>query len=91
MTITVEELKRKIFDCEIDIEKTLRTMRRAIIKAELDIEEAFKSKDPSRTGTVPFPVWIKILKAYNVEVKPVEIEAIFKNFSDNSETELDYV
>lgn len=89
--ISIEEFKNKIFECKIDINRTLRNIRRAIIHAEFDIEEALKSKDIHKTGTVPYHVWVKLLKQYGVEIRPIEMEAIFKFYSNNEEKELDYM
>ncbi|EAS04958.2 EF hand protein (macronuclear) [Tetrahymena thermophila SB210] len=90
-TISIDEFKSKIFECKIDINKALRGIRRAIIQAEFDIEEAMKSRDIHKTGTIPYHVWVKLLKQYGVEIKPIEMEAIFKFFSNNKEKELDYI
>lgn len=84
-TITIKELESKIFDCRIDIEKALRNIRRAIVRAEFDIEEALKAKDINKLGTIPFSIWSKLLKQYEVEIKPVESEAIFRYFSKVSD------
>lgn len=89
--ITIQEFKNKIFESRIDIEKALRSIRRAIIESEFDIEEALKSKDVNKKGTVAYQVWAKLLKQHEVDIKPVELEAIFKYFSQNAEKELDYV
>ncbi|KAL4481140.1 hypothetical protein ABPG72_015095 [Tetrahymena utriculariae] len=89
--ISIEEFKSKIFECKIDINKALRGIRRAVVQAEFDIEEAMKSRDIHKTGTIPYHVWVKLLKQYGVEIKPIEMEAIFKFFSNNKEKELDYI
>lgn len=78
------------------MEKAIRNIRRAIVRAEFDVEEALKAKDVNKRGTVPFNVWSKILKQYDVEIKPIEMEAIFKFYSvvtssnQGDEEEMDY-
>ena len=88
--ISFEEFNAVILDNKKqDASAIVKRLRRLIFSQKIDLFGMFEAQDQRRSGVVSSKEFIKVLKRAS-DLSPVEIELLFKEFSNGGKT-LDYL